>query len=181
MLSVNWPSLCLVSLLHKIKIFLFNSQVVLSDWLLVKWFFNIVALKPSAFLWDHIVFWVLSYSIVFTFQVTGSSALDGLRGLLESLPDNAFQRARLGENFDLSTRLWAVVVGGLKLFGVGFVSSIGTLSVSNGIWAIRKVLKPEIYQKPTNKRSPVIKTALVYGSFLGLSANLRYQVRLMDS
>jgi hypothetical protein len=74
-----------------------------------------------------------------------------------------------------------VVVGGLKLFGVGFVSSIGTLSVSNGIWAIRKVLKPEIYQKPTNKRSPVIKTALVYGSFLGLSANLRYQVRLMDS
>ncbi|CAK9202666.1 unnamed protein product [Sphagnum troendelagicum] len=107
--------------------------------------------------------------------VTGSSALDGLRGLLESLPDNAFQRARLGENFDLSTRLWAVVVGGLKLFGVGFVSSIGTLSVSNGIWAIRKVLKPDINQKPTTKRSPVIKTALVYGSFLGLSANLRYQ------
>ncbi len=63
---------------------------------------------------------------------------------------------------------------------IRLLSSIGTLSVSNGIWAIQKVLKPDINQKPTTKRSPVIKTALVYGSFLGLSANLRYQVRLMD-
>ncbi len=110
-------------------------------------------------------------------QATGIGALDGLRGFLELLPDNAFQRARPGENFDLFTRVWAVVVGGMKLFGVGIVSSIATLSVSNGVWAIRKVLKPDIIQKPTTIRSPVMKTAFVYASFLGISSNLRYQVR----
>lgn len=93
------------------------------------------------------------------------------------MPDNAFQRARVGESFDLQTRALAVILGGMKLFGVGFISSIGTLSVSNGVWAARKVMNPELTKKPLTKRSPIFKTAFVYGSFLGLSANLRYQVR----
>jgi hypothetical protein len=97
--------------------------------------------------------------------------------LLGSVPDNAFQRARVGESFDLQTRALAVILGGMKLFGVGFISSIGTLSVSNGVWAARKVMNPELTKKPLTKRSPIFKTAFVYGSFLGLSANLRYQVR----
>ncbi|XP_024382482.1 protein RETICULATA-RELATED 5, chloroplastic [Physcomitrium patens] len=100
---------------------------------------------------------------------------EGLTGLLGTVPDNAFQRARVGESYDLKARALAVVLGGLKLFGVGFISSIGTLSVSNGVWAIRKTLNREIAQKPAAKRSPIFKTAFVYGSFLGLSANLRYQ------
>lgn len=110
-------------------------------------------------------------------QGPGAGAFEGLRGLLGSVPDNAFQRARVGESFDLQTRALAVILGGMKLFGVGFISSIGTLSVSNGVWAARKVLNPELTQKPSTKRSPIFKTAFVYGSFLGLSANLRYQVR----
>lgn len=92
------------------------------------------------------------------------------------MPDNAFQRARVGEVYDLKARGLAVILGGLKLFGVGFISSIGTLSVSNGVWAIRKALNRDLSQKPSTKRSPMLKTAFVYGGFLGLSANLRYQV-----
>jgi len=101
---------------------------------------------------------------------------EGFGGLLGSVPDNAFQRARMGESYDLKARVFAVLLGGLKLFGVGFISSIGTLSVSNGIWNIRKAVKGDMSQKPSTKRSPMFKTAFVYGSFLGLSANLRYQV-----
>ncbi|KAG0620209.1 hypothetical protein M758_4G198200 [Ceratodon purpureus] len=107
-------------------------------------------------------------------QVPGG-AFEGLAGLLGSVPDNAFQRARVGESYDLKTRGLAVLLGGLKLFGVGFISSIGTLSVSNGVWAVRKTLNSDLAQKPAAKRSPMFKTAFVYGSFLGLSANLRYQ------
>lgn len=91
------------------------------------------------------------------------------------MPDNAFQRARAGESYDVKTRGLAVLLGGLKLFGVGFISSIGTLSVSNGVWAVRKTLHRDLSQKPPARRSPVFKTAFVHGSFLGLSANLRYQ------
>lgn len=105
-----------------------------------------------------------------------AGALGGMLGLLGSVPDNAFQRARVGESYDLQTRALAVLLGGLKLFGVGFVSSIGTLSVGNGIWAVRKAFNQELASKPAAKRSPMFKTAFVYGGFLGLSANLRYQV-----
>lgn len=101
---------------------------------------------------------------------------EGFAGLLGSVPDNAFQRARVGESYDLKARVLAVLLGGVKLFGVGVVSSIGTLSVSNGIWNLRKAIKGDVSQKPSTKRSPMFKTALVYGSFLGISSNLRYQV-----
>ena len=102
-------------------------------------------------------------------QGPGAGAFEGLRGLLGSVPDNAFQRARVGESFNLQTRALAVILGGMKLFGVGFISSIGTLSVSNGVWAARKVMNPELTKKPLTKRSPIFKTAFVYGSLLGLS------------
>jgi hypothetical protein len=108
-------------------------------------------------------------------QIPGG-AFEGLAGLLGSVPDNAFQRARAGESYDVKTRGLAVLLGGLKLFCVGFISSIGTLSLSNGVWAVRKTLHRDLSQKPAAKRSPVFKTAFAYGSFLGLSANLRYQV-----
>lgn len=120
----------------------------------------------------------LSFSRTLDSQVPGG-AFEGLAGLLGSVPDNAFQRARVGESYDFRTRGLAVLLGGLKLFGVGFVSSIGTLSVSNGVWALRQAFNRELSLKPGSaKRSPMFKTAFVYGGFLGLSANLRYQVRL---
>lgn len=99
-----------------------------------------------------------------------------LKGLLGSIPDNAFQKITAGKEWDLNQRFASVVVGGLKLAGVGFVSSIGAWSVSNGIYAVRRVLNPTI---PVNNRKSVtllLKSAVVYGSYLGTSANLRYQV-----
>lgn len=69
-----------------------------------------------------------------------------------------------------------MLVGGLKLAGVGFISSIGAVASSNILYAIRRLLNPKFASEQLNKRSPILKTALVYGSFLGTSANLRYQV-----
>ncbi|XP_057873190.2 protein RETICULATA-RELATED 5, chloroplastic [Cryptomeria japonica] len=108
-------------------------------------------------------------------KIGTSGIMDGLKGLLGSLPDNAFQRNGLGKSWDLRARMTAVVMGGMKLFCVGFVSSIATVSVTNTLFTIRQQWRTGVARNDVKTKSPVLKTALVYGSFLGTSANLRYQ------
>ncbi|XP_010692907.2 protein RETICULATA-RELATED 5, chloroplastic isoform X1 [Beta vulgaris subsp. vulgaris] len=105
-----------------------------------------------------------------------SDSMDSLKGLLGSIPDNAFQMNPVGKNWNLGHRLASVLVGGLKLAGVGFVSSIGAVAASNVLYAVRGYLKPSLVTNQKIKRSPILKTAVVYSSFLGTSANLRYQI-----
>ncbi|KAL2227371.1 protein RETICULATA-RELATED 5, chloroplastic-like [Sesamum indicum] len=109
-------------------------------------------------------------------DVNAPGSMEALKGLLGSIPDNAFQKNLAGKDWTLSHRIASVLVGGFKLAGVGFISSIGAVASSNILYTIRKFLNPTLASKQQNKRSPILKTALVYGSFLGTSANLRYQV-----
>ncbi|XP_028111005.1 protein RETICULATA-RELATED 6, chloroplastic-like [Camellia sinensis] len=103
--------------------------------------------------------------------------MEALKGLLGSIPDNAFQRNIAGKDWNVNHRVASVLFGGLKLAGVGFISSIGTAVASNILYAVRKLLNPALDTKQRIKRSPILKTAVVYGGFLGTSANLRYQTR----
>ncbi|XP_019192344.1 PREDICTED: protein RETICULATA-RELATED 6, chloroplastic-like [Ipomoea nil] len=104
-------------------------------------------------------------------------SIEALKGLLGSIPDNAFQKSIAGKDWGLSHRVASVIVGGLKLASVGFISSIGAVTSSNILFGMRKIINPTLANKTQqNKRSPVLKTALVYGGFLGTSANLRYQI-----
>lgn len=109
-------------------------------------------------------------------DVDAPKSVEALKGLLGSIPDNAFQKNLAGKDWNMSHRVASVLVGGLKLTGVGFVSSIGAVASSNILYAIRKALNPTFTTIQKSKRSPILKTALVYSSFLGTSANLRYQV-----
>ncbi|KAL9418678.1 hypothetical protein AB3S75_036600 [Citrus x aurantiifolia] len=101
--------------------------------------------------------------------------VDGLTGLLGCIPDNAFQKNLVGKEWGLSHRLASVLFGGLKLASVGFISSIGAVAASNILYAIRKFINPAFTNQQV-KRSPILKTAVVYSCFLGISANLRYQI-----
>lgn len=103
--------------------------------------------------------------------------VDALTGLLGSIPDNAFQKNLVGKDWNLNHRVASVLVGGLKLASVGFISSIGAVAASNILYAIRKLVNPAVVTNQRNKRSPILKTAVVYSCFLGTSANLRYQVK----
>ncbi|KAF7024429.1 hypothetical protein CFC21_036781 [Triticum aestivum] len=102
-------------------------------------------------------------------------SLELVRGLLGSLPDNAFQKGIVGQNWDMNQRFASVLVGGLKLAGVGFVSSIGAGVASDVLYAARRVLSPTSIEAE-RPRAPIWKAASVYSGFLGTSANLRYQV-----
>ncbi|KAH7307804.1 hypothetical protein KP509_22G078500 [Ceratopteris richardii] len=108
-------------------------------------------------------------------QAHASGVLEGLKGLLGSVPDNAFQRPTATANWSLQARLLGVFVGGMKLFSVGFIASIGTVAFTNTVLAIKQRMNPGNLERKQNKRSPVFKTAFIYACFLGTSANLRYQ------
>lgn len=109
-------------------------------------------------------------------DIDAPNSMEALKGLLGSIPDNAFQKSLAGKDWNSNHRIASVLVGGLKLASVGFISSIGAVASSNILYSVRKFLNASIAGKQRNKRSPILKTALVYGCFLGTSANLRYQV-----
>ena len=109
-------------------------------------------------------------------EINVPDSMDALQGLLGSIPDNAFPKNPAGKDWNLSHRVASVLFGGLKLAGVGFISSIGAVAASNVLYATRRLLNPALVDNQRNKRSPILKTAVVYGGFLGTSANLRYQV-----
>ncbi|KAH7294614.1 hypothetical protein KP509_27G009700 [Ceratopteris richardii] len=108
-------------------------------------------------------------------QAHASGVLEGLKGFLGSIPDNAFQRSTSTAKWDFPARLLGVLIGGTKLFSVGFVASIGTVAFTNTVLWVKQQLNPQTTKKEQNKRSPIVKTAFVYACFLGTSANLRYQ------
>lgn len=112
-------------------------------------------------------------------DINQTDSVEAIKGLLGSIPDNAFQKNVVGKEWNLNHRIASVLFGGFKLAGVGFISSIGAVASSNILYAVRKVLNPRLVSRQLTKRSPILKTALVYGSFLGTSANLRYQVRIL--
>lgn len=109
-------------------------------------------------------------------DINGADSLEAVKGLLGSIPDNAFQKNVVGREWNLNHRIASVLFGGFKLAGVGFISSIGAVASSNVLYAVRRLLNPSFAGMERNRRSPILKTALVYCSFLGTSANLRYQV-----
>ena len=127
---------------------------------------------------DFFTVWLPAPTLAFlsTDDLDASGSTDILQGLLGSIPDNAFQKNLAGKNWDLSHRFASVVFGGLKLASVGFISSIGAVASSNALFSARRFFNPALATKQRNKRSPILKTAAVYGCFLGISANLRYQV-----
>ncbi|WCJ19965.1 hypothetical protein M5689_002233 [Euphorbia peplus] len=107
---------------------------------------------------------------------TSTDSIDTLKGLLVSIPDNAFQKSIAGKDWNLNQRFLSVLFGGLKLSSVGFISSIGAVAASNVLNAVRNIINPALITNQQIKRSPILKTAVVYSCFLGTSANLRYQI-----
>ncbi|KAG6502456.1 protein RETICULATA-RELATED 5, chloroplastic-like [Zingiber officinale] len=127
---------------------------------------------------DFFTVWLPAPTLSFLTHADESSSsenFDLLKDLLGSIPDNAFQKNVVGKDWNLSHRFASVFVGGLKLAGVGFISSIGAGVASDVLYLLRQSLRPALSVNK-RKRSPIYKSAIVYGCFLGTSANLRYQI-----
>lgn len=127
---------------------------------------------------DFFTVWLPAPTIsLLSFADDGSGeSVELLKGLLGTLPDNAFQKGIVGQNWSINQRFASVLMGGIKLAGVGFISSIGAGVASDVLYGARRILKPSASMEVGRKRTPIWKAATVYSCFLGTSANLRYQV-----
>ncbi|CAI7907762.1 unnamed protein product [Closterium sp. NIES-54] len=129
--------------------------------------------------------------------------VSGVGAWAATLPKNAFQRAtQPGQDWGLQQRLASILFTSGKLFTVGFSASVGTVALNNLFMEVKNRLGElsaagaagaaaggaasasaaaaagggAANAPAATKRSPVLKTAAVYGGFLATSANLRYQV-----
>ncbi|KAG8085910.1 hypothetical protein GUJ93_ZPchr0010g8407 [Zizania palustris] len=125
---------------------------------------------------DFFTVWLPAPTISVLSYADDGESLEFAKGLLGSLPDNAFQKNIMGQNWSMDQRVAAVLIGGLKLASVGFISSVGAGASSDLLYAARGVLKSSGSLEAGRKRSPIWKSAAVYSCFLGTSANLRYQI-----
>lgn len=96
---------------------------------------------------------------------------------LANCPDNAFQRVQPGgSSFSLGQRTGAILRNGVKLLAVGFGSSVIGVGATQALSAVRTLLDPE-FTTP-NPPQNLLAVSAAYASYMGISSNLRYQVRL---
>ncbi len=79
------------------------------------------------------------------------------------------------QGYTLLQRSGAVARNGSKLLAVGFGSSMLAVGITNALIAIRSMLDSN-YRSQNPAQNP-LTTSAAYASYLGTSANLRYQVR----
>ncbi|KAL9231251.1 hypothetical protein vseg_006502 [Gypsophila vaccaria] len=89
-------------------------------------------------------------------------------------PDNAFQIALAGTKYSLLQRVGALVRNGAKLFAVGTTASVVGTGVTNSLINIRKAVDKSFSAEAED--IPMLETSIAYGTYMSVSANLRYQV-----
>ena len=77
--------------------------------------------------------------------------------------------------YSLLQRSGAVVQNGTKLVGVGFGASMLGVGITNALTTVRSMLDSNF--KSQNPPQNPVSTSAAYASYLGTSANFRYQVR----
>jgi len=97
-----------------------------------------------------------------------------LQTFVRSLPSSCLQKPVLGKTYSLQQRTAAYFLKAFQLFGVGFVSSATGTGITTSLLAGRKLLDPTF--EPENAPPPIVKTSLLYGTFMSASSNTRYQM-----
>lgn len=98
----------------------------------------------------------------------------GLRAWSAKLPSAMFAKSESGRKYAFSDRLGCYVARGLEYSLAGMACGFVGQALASGLMiAKRKYLGTTDDDVPV---PPVMQTALVWGAFMGLSANTRYQI-----
>eukprot|EP00741_Cyanophora_paradoxa_P005127 tig00000863_g4969.t1 len=103
-----------------------------------------------------------------------SASPSKLKRILDSLPSSCLQKPTPGHHYTLAQRVGAYFFKSGQLFCVGFMSSTTGTSLTHAALFIRRALDPN--HTPTAEPAPILKTSLLYGTFMSSSSNTRYQL-----
>jgi len=121
---------------------------------------------------DFSLVWLLSPS-----RMLGKAPTGAFLGAIRSLPGHMFQKG----NFTLAQRAATTAYRGAQFFCVGVISTL----LGHGSTIALVNMRPK--EENQKELSPLIKTSLVWASFMVISSNLRYQTvngiedRLLDA
>ncbi|KAL0018386.1 hypothetical protein WJX77_002398 [Trebouxia sp. C0004] len=90
-------------------------------------------------------------------------------------PDNAFQVNQRGsQQYSIAQRWASIIINGILLFIVGFVSSIFGVGVINVLVAVRSFFDSHI--EGIEMSQEVLGISMAHGIYMATSGNIRYQV-----
>ncbi|XP_021767379.1 protein RETICULATA-RELATED 1, chloroplastic-like [Chenopodium quinoa] len=99
--------------------------------------------------------------------------LGGIRRACNELPSSVFEAERPGSRFSVKQRMASYLYTGVLQGGVGFGCGIVGQGIANLIMTAKRSIKKSDEDIPV---PPLIKSALLWGAFLAISSNTRYQV-----
>ncbi|MED6172326.1 hypothetical protein PIB30_049053 [Stylosanthes scabra] len=102
-----------------------------------------------------------------------SGFLGRLQKAYASLPSSVFEAERPGCRFSVQQRLGTYFFKGIMYGAVGFGCGIIGQGIANMIMTAKRNIKHSEDQIPV---PPLVKSAVLWGVFLGLSSNTRYQI-----
>uniref|UniRef100_A0ACD5U8S4 Uncharacterized protein n=1 Tax=Avena sativa TaxID=4498 RepID=A0ACD5U8S4_AVESA len=107
----------------------------------------------------------------------GSAASAGLFGRVryayDALPSSVFEAERPGYSFSVQQRIGSYFFKGFLYGAVGFSCGLVGQGIANLIMTAKRSVKKSEHDVPV---PPLLKTSALWGVFLGVSSNTRYQV-----
>ncbi|CAI5948041.1 unnamed protein product [Closterium sp. NIES-64] len=114
----------------------------------------------------------------------------GVSAALSALPSSVFEASLPGQKFSAAQRTVTLFVKGVEYGGFGFASGLLGQGIANGVMTLKRSVRQKGDEPAHTKDShvkppPLFKTALLWGAFMAVSSNPRYQVvtgleRLVD-
>ncbi|KAL6639581.1 hypothetical protein ACP70R_023311 [Stipagrostis hirtigluma subsp. patula] len=107
----------------------------------------------------------------------GRSASEGLLGRVrhayDALPSSVFEAERPGYRFSVQQRIGTYFFKGILYASVGFFCGLVGQGIANLIMTAKRSVKKSDDDVPV---PPLLKTSALWGAFLGVSSNTRYQI-----
>jgi len=116
---------------------------------------------------------VLGVSTKAARMASKTGVVSKLVGLSSRLPSNVFQASAAGARFTLGQRFLCYIVKGLEYSLAGMVCGFVGQSFANSMMLVKRRMSTSDDHVPI---PDAFRTALVWGLFMGVSSNTRYQV-----
>lgn len=104
---------------------------------------------------------------------TSAGLLGRVRHAYDALPSSVFEAERPGYSFSIQQRLGSYLLKGFLYGAVGFSCGLVGQGIANLIMTAKRSVKKSENDVPV---PPLLKTSVLWGAFLGVSSNTRYQV-----
>ncbi|MCO5568937.1 hypothetical protein L7F22_022640 [Adiantum nelumboides] len=116
---------------------------------------------------------MLAPVIQFQRPTSATGFMAGYSRAIQSLPNSVFEAATPGRTFSIQQRLASYFYKGIQYGAVGFSCGIIGQGIANSIMLLKRKMKKSDSDVPV---PPLVKSAALWGVFLAVSSNTRYQV-----